>query len=122
MERKEKPECIYRSPSNRTTQTIDLLTDAASWSDVKIQNLDWLYLASRRDFLTGIENMNNDYDFICMCAHNPGITDIVNYLGGDHIANMPTCGIALIEFEANDWKEVSGGTGKLLLFDYPKNN
>jgi len=116
-----KPEIIYRSPSLRTTQTIDLLTTTAQWLDVKIEEEHWLYHASTHDYLTGIEKVKAEHDVICLCAHNPGITDIVNYLSGEYIANMPTCAIALIEFEINDWKEVSGGTGKLLHYDFPKN-
>ena len=116
-----KPDCIYRSPSTRTTQTIDLLTHTAQWQDVDIKEEDWLYHASNQDYLTGIENLNNDQNYICLCAHNPGITDIVNYLSGEYIVNMPTCAIALIDFQTGDWKEVSGSTGNLLHFDFPKN-
>ena len=122
LDRKEKPECIYRSPSMRTTQTIELLSETASWQDVEIKEEDWLYMASRQDFLVGIEKIKNEIDFVCLCAHNPGTTDIVNYLSGENINNMPTCGIAIIEFNTDNWVEVSGGTGKLLLFDFPKNN
>ena len=121
-DRKEKPECIFRSPSMRTTQTIELLSDTASWQDVEIKEEDWLYMASRKDFLVGIEKIKNEIDFVCLCAHNPGTTDIVNYLSGENIYNMPTCAIAIIEFNTDYWAEVSGGTGKLLLFDFPKNN
>lgn len=120
-ERKEKPNCIFRSPSVRTTQTIDLLSDTANWKEVEIKEKNWLYMATRRDFLAGIEDLENEFDYVCLCAHNPGTTDIVNYLSGENIYNMPTCAIALIEFNTNDWAEVSGGTGKLLFFDYPKN-
>ena len=117
----QKPQRIFRSPSVRTTQTIDLLVKNAGWSDVDIKEKEWLYLASRRDYLSGIEEISNKHDYICLCAHNPGITDIVNHLSGEYISNMPTCAVALIEFETDNWKEVSGGTGKLLHFDYPKN-
>ena len=55
-----------------------------------------------------------------MFGHNPGLTDLVNYLSDANIYNMPTCSVVMIEFPFENWNEVSADTGKVVLFDYPK--
>ena len=41
-------------------------------------------------------------------------------LSGESLVNVPTCGIVLISFDLHSWDMVAEGTGKMLLFDYPK--
>ena len=53
-------------------------------------------------------------------GHNPGFTDLVNYLSGSNIYNIPTCGIAEIDFNINTWKDIDRNGGELIDFDYPK--
>jgi phosphohistidine phosphatase len=34
---------------------------------------------------------------------------------------MPTCTVAIVDFEIDSWKMVSADLGKLSYYDYPKN-
>jgi phosphohistidine phosphatase len=36
------------------------------------------------------------------------------------IENIPTCGIAAIEFDEDSWNDLKDKTGHLLFFEYPK--
>ena len=38
----------------------------------------------------------------------------------ENIDNMPTCSVAVLQFEVMDWKGVRAGEGELLGFEYPK--
>ena len=53
-------------------------------------------------------------------GHNPGLTDLTNHLSGSVIYNIPTCGIAEIDFDISSWSNLTDGLGKLVSFDYPK--
>lgn len=52
--------------------------------------------------------------------HNPGFTEFLGYLTEANISNIPTCGIAQIEFDSESWKEISRETGTMKNFFYPK--
>ena len=53
-------------------------------------------------------------------GHNPAITDIVNYLTGSKIDNVPTCGVAEINLPIKSWNKVEENSANLISFDYPK--
>ena len=66
-----------------------------------------------------INQFPEQYDFIALVGHNPGISDILYYLTGE-TREVHTSTVALIEFETGDWKAVSGDTGKLVYYSSPK--
>lgn len=110
------------SPANRAIQTARMMSEVFGFPPEKILEVKRLYLPSTRDFLVSISQIDESQHSIILFAHNPGITEIVEYLSGVEIGNMPTCGIAKIEFPlAHAWQEISKGTGELRFFDYPKN-
>lgn len=121
--REEVIDLFVSSPANRAIGTARLISHAYGYPLEKIVEVDSLYLPSVRDFLHAVAEMNSSLSSIILFAHNPGITDVVEYLTNESLGNIPTCGIAKVEFPlANSWGEISGGTGKLIFFDYPKND
>jgi phosphohistidine phosphatase len=123
VDRKENIELFVSSPANRAISTARIMAKEFGYDFDNIVEVDKLYLPSVRDFLHSIAETDNSYGSIILFAHNPGITDIVEYLTNESLGNIPTCGIVKVEFSnAHSWKEVSGGTGQLVFFDYPKND
>ncbi|MNE08833.1 hypothetical protein D3C80_1014920 [compost metagenome] len=57
-----------------------------------------------------------------MFGHNPGFTDLFNYLTDNDLINLPTSGIVKVDFDLDSWREVSHGIGVSTYIDYPKNN
>jgi len=53
-------------------------------------------------------------------GHNPDLTSVTNSLTGSDIYNIPTCGIAEIDFDISAWNEIEKNIGTLVNFDYPK--
>ena len=123
VDRKEHIEVFMSSPANRAISTARLMAESVGFDLAKITLVDRLYLPSVQDFLQSIAELDEDYESIILFAHNPGITDVVEYLSNESLGNIPTCGIAKIEFPlATSWQEISRGTGNLVFFDYPKND
>jgi len=121
VDRKEHIEVFMSSPANRAISTARLMAESVGFDIAKITQIDRLYLPSIKDFLQSVAEIDEGYESIILFAHNPGITDVVEYLSNESLGNIPTCGIAKIEFpSASTWKEISGGTGNLVFFDYPK--
>jgi phosphohistidine phosphatase len=114
-----KPQLIVSSPALRALTTAKFFADTWQITLEEIQYEPRIYEASENTLLNVINNFDNSYDHIAMFGHNPGLTDLVNYLDG-HIYEMPTCSVVILEFPFNDWAMISNGTARVLLFDYPK--
>ncbi len=121
LARNEDIDLFISSPANRAISTARLMAKEFGYDLEKIIQVDRLYLPSVRDFLHSVAEIDDSCHSIVLFAHNPGITDVVEYLTNESLGNIPTCGIAKVEFpDADSWREISGGTGKLVFFDYPK--
>lgn len=115
-----KPDIIVSSTALRALTTAKYF--ASGW---KLENNQFhtdasIYEASTKTLLKVINGLENQFDSIALFGHNPGLTDLVNYLTDEYIANMPTCSVVMVEFPFDDWKLISSDTGKLTLFDFPK--
>ena len=120
VKQKIKPELIVSSPAVRALTTAKFFSDTWQMPLSDILEVPSIYEANVKTLLKVVNQLNNKFDKIAMFGHNPGLTDLVNYLDG-HIYELPTCGIAILKFPFDDWALISEGTGKVLLYDYPKN-
>ncbi len=53
-------------------------------------------------------------------CHNMAVTYVSEYLTGENINNMPTCGVTRIDFAFHDWQLITKETGILKFFFQPK--
>lgn len=111
---------LFASSSARTHATALGLMSVMGINSPKVSFHEELYHASYRTLLKFTCSISNQLDNVALVGHNPGMTDYVNYLTDGYIDNIPTCGIIKINFKTDNWKEVSGGTGELEFFDFPK--
>lgn len=111
------PQIIITSPALRTKTTADIFANqfklSAPGEDKRI------YEASENTWVKVINNLPNEYDFIGIVGHNPGISQILYYLTSQ-LKEMPTCAVAVITFENDSWQSISEEDGKLVHFDSPK--
>jgi phosphohistidine phosphatase len=110
------PQLIITSPALRTKTTAEIFADHLLLSDPQI-NKD-IYEASQQTWLKVINQLPDQYDFIAIVGHNPGVSQILYYLTGE-INEVHTSTVALIDFETDDWASVSGETGKLAYYSSP---
>jgi phosphohistidine phosphatase len=116
------PDLFLSSPAKRARKTAIKISKEMLYPKKKIQFLVDIYHADLQELLAIIHGVENIYDKIFLCGHNPGITDLVNHLTGERIINVPTCGVAHIEFNTDQWSKIFPGSGKLIYFDFPKNH
>ena len=115
-ERSQIPQIIITSPALRTKTTAEIFADHLSLPDPGTNKA--IYEASQQTLLKVINQLPNEYDFIALVGHNPGIAQILYYLTGQ-AKEVHTSTVALIDFETNDWAAISGDTGKLVYFSWP---
>ncbi len=114
------PDQIVSSPALRAITTAKVFASAWQISTEQIKLEPNIYEANVRTLLSIVNNFDHKHNQIALFGHNPGLTDLVNYLAA-HLDNIPTCGIVMLEFPFDDWQMISADTGKVLIFDYPKN-
>lgn len=115
------PDGIVSSPALRAITTAKLIAYTINFDIEKIVQKPQIYEATELDLLNLINNFDNTLNFVALFGHNPGVTNFANYLAHADIYDMQTCSMVLISFETDNWEIISGGSGKLLWYDYPKN-
>jgi|EP01037_Dinobryon_pediforme_P008368 phosphohistidine phosphatase len=110
------PQVIFTSPALRTKTTAEIFTDHLRLATPAV--IKSIYEASQQSWLKAINKLSNDYDFIGIVGHNPGIAQILYFLTGE-VKEVHTSTIALIDFETDDWATISGDTGKLVYYGSP---
>ena len=120
MHREIQIDLIISSSSRRTTDTANIFADILDYNSEIIFDRR-IYAASDRNILSIINQIDNKFENVLLVCHNPGITNLVNYLSGSFIDNIPTTGIVGLMTE-HIWKEVNEKSCSCLFYDYPKNN
>lgn len=115
-----RPSLIITSPATRARQTTKLLAREIGYPVEFLQTEHSLYMAAAERILEVIELQEDPFSDIVLCAHNPGITELANQLGGQSIDNVPTCGMVIIEADTDTWSEIADSARMIIAFDYPK--
>lgn len=121
--RRLKPDLILTSPAVRAVSTAAVMARELKVPAAQLLQDERLYLATPADLLTVVRERGGEARHIMVFGHNPGMTECANRLSaGDHIDNLPTCGVFTAKFAVESWTELDWGGGQDAEFDYPKNH
>jgi len=125
------PDMVLVSTAVRARQTWDLV-----WEEMKdrvpapeIETLDELYGAEPAQLLKMVRMASaSDPKRLMLVGHNPGMHELALMLTGHGDKgtrkaledNLPTSGLAILDFDTKDWTDVAFRRGKLALFVSPK--
>lgn len=122
------PDRVLCSDSVRTRATLALLL--AEWPDPPplITFEPGLYLAEPPVLKEAIRHLDASVKRCLLLAHNPGVHGLALGLSGggdkralaDVATQFPTSGLAVIDFDGDDWSRTFPGSGRLRMFMYPK--
>ena len=110
------PELILCSPAERTRQTLDLL-------DLGVKHIifnESIYEAYTETLLHIVQSIDDRYDSALILGHNPAMSWLASGLSGVRIGNMPTCAIAEISLQTDQWNKADSCPAELKSLDYPK--
>lgn len=110
------PQVFVCSTALRALTTANMFTNALHLAtpETAIE----IYEANAPALLKIVTQLNNTNAVAALVGHNPGISNLLYYLTGK-ITTMPTCAFAIVELAAENWNEVSGGTGKIMQYSFP---
>lgn len=119
-EREVEVDAILSSPAVRALTTAQVIAEAIGYPLDEIAVDERLYHASMSDWLDVIQGLDDALDRVMCFGHNPGLTELVNHLGSEHIDNVPTCGVVEVRFDTLTWARVGHVAPVQADFDTPK--
>ena len=114
------PDLMLSSPAARAAKTAKKLAVEIGYPAVNIVFNQSLYLAPKTTLLSVIQQIPAETKTLMIVGHNPGLTELANLLSDADIENIPTCGIATIHFNIDDWASVHRNNAQFIDFTYPK--
>lgn len=111
---------VISSSATRAFSTAELVTQEMGlpWDEIQIE--DALYHATEEDMIDLINEQDDYLDGLMLFGHNPGMTYLVNDLSDLDLDNLPTCGVAVLQFDVNSWSEIGDGIAITAEVDFPK--
>jgi phosphohistidine phosphatase len=115
-----EPDYVVCSPSKRTNQTATLLLNGIY--DLKTINYqELIYNASFFELLQLINNdIPDNVNTLLIVGHNPGVSELIEYLSSANIGGMPTCSCVCITAGIDSWQLASKDVFLLDWNIYPK--
>lgn len=114
-----KPELIISSPAKRTLDTAEYFCEKLDFPFEDVIFDDDFYNCSINNLLKEIQNQNDEINSVMIFAHNPGLTDLHNFLCEEYIDNIPTAGISILNFDSENWEDLKEKSCKLESFEFP---
>jgi phosphohistidine phosphatase len=116
-----RPELIISSPAKRARKTAKLIARELELPDDRLILETEIYEAEPEILLKMVRGLDDRWAHVLLVGHNPGLTELGNLLADCGIANIPTCGVLCLDFDAEAWKSLGPRSGTLIFYDYPKN-
>jgi phosphohistidine phosphatase len=120
------PDLAIVSPARRARETWDLV--ALRLGEVPARSEPRIYESPPERLLSVIREIGPEVRSVLLVGHNPGLEELAKLLigHGDRYAfariakKYPTAGLAVLDFAAEDWRDVTPGSGRLDRFVTPK--
>jgi phosphohistidine phosphatase len=116
----DQPDLMVSSSARRARKTARIIAREIGYDKNAIEYRDEMYGADLDRLLKTIWDTGPLINALALVGHNFEITDCAEWLTGETIVNIPTCGIVAIAFKKVHWQEIGRQEGRLLFFDYPK--
>jgi phosphohistidine phosphatase len=125
------PDAVLVSPAVRANQTWEIAWEAMQdrVPQPRVEFLEELYGADPAQLLETVHAaVATDPKTLMLVGHNPGMHELALMLTGSGGAggrkalgdNLPTSGLAIFDFEVDDWSDVAFRRGRLAKFVSPR--
>jgi phosphohistidine phosphatase len=120
------PDLVLVSPARRTQETWQLVAPMLPEKPA-VQHEPRIYEAKTQRLLEVVQETEPVVRTLLMIGHNPGFEELAALLTGhgDRYAaarmsqKYPTCGLAVLDFAVDDWRDVAARGGRLDRFVTP---
>ncbi|MBU2994867.1 histidine phosphatase family protein [Cellulophaga baltica] len=109
-------DALYSSPANRALHTSMIMLRSLDFPFSKFQIIKDLYDFSGESVMSFVKELNNDLNTVMIFGHNHAFTEIATTWGNYYIGNVPTAGLVKMNFDIDNWSEISKGKIETTIF------
>lgn len=107
-----KPGILISSPAFRALETALIF---ATEYDIRPESLiirsEIYYRFNEKTLLSILESDASGNDSVVFFGHDPSFTNLVNFLSGNSVGEIPKSGIVCLSFNIADWAKLKPGSG-----------
>jgi phosphohistidine phosphatase len=111
---------ILSSPAKRTSSTAKRIAKALNYSPDNIVYKDSIYLSSLSNLSYILQESSEAYSEIILVGHNPGMSELLDYLSEKPEEPFRTCGCAILELSVENWSHTGRSCGKVTQRETPR--
>jgi phosphohistidine phosphatase len=115
----KRPDVLITSPAIRAYTTCLIFAEKISYPFNQVALNNSLYEAPYQKLLRVVQEQHDNCRTIAVFGHNPGLTDLANYLCGPIVHNLATAGVVTIELDAVSWHKATESTGRMTASSKP---
>ena len=119
LERRSIPDLLVSSPARRAQQTAGLLAEALGLDAQDVLYHRDIYDARLATLISLVRDLP-DCGHLALIGHNPGLSDLANWLCSDTPEWLPTGAVVELELPVERWHNLAQGIARLRCYDYPK--
>lgn len=114
---------IITSPALRAITTAHIFAETLQWPRSIIHENASFYEFTDEGgkILSVIRTIDSNIQTIAVFGHNNTFLNLAQRLSQGRIEKFPTCSVASLWLDINDWSEIEVGKGRLDFFSTPKN-
>lgn len=114
------PDCYITSEAPRAYKTAEVIAGQFSFKVSNIRSTRNLYDGGPRSYLNSVNSIPEEFSHLVLVGHNPDISFFGEYLSGADLGSMSKGGVLILEFEDQQWSEISAKTGRFISYTTPK--
>jgi phosphohistidine phosphatase len=115
-----RPDLVVTSPARRARKTAKIMAKEMGLGKDEIRRDGAIYGAELTSLVELVTGFDEEAGHVMLVGHNPGLTDLAEYLSGEPFGNIPTGGVVGLEFDIGTWSDLKRGAGRLLFTDIPR--
>lgn len=103
-------DAVFSSYANRALHTCTIFLRNLNIPFAKLTITKDLYDFSGQAVFDFLRSLDDSYEKVMIFGHNHAFTHLVNTFGDQYIDNLPTSGLATINFSVDRWSAIEKGT------------
>ncbi len=119
LKRGDIPDLLISSSAKRARKTACFIAQELAIPKDRIIYQTIIYEAKIRTLLTLIDELP-ELEHIALIGHNPGLTELAEWLCPDSPDWLPTCAVLTLELDIERWEQNHQGCARVLNYDFPK--
>lgn len=115
-----RPQHWISSPARRAIQTARSFAETLGVPAEQIELQAPLYHATPTQLADCVGRLRSEWQHVWLFGHNPGLSEFARWLCAEAPSDLPTCAVAQLAFERDDWRGIEAGSASLRCYLYPK--